>query len=127
MSWTLNAQNSQRISYDEHKYTLRLDLITESQIDDLIAASEIPLLDACEKVMGFTIDHDGTVLREGDRIRLFKDERIENIQLINKSGRSRKVISEWINTQDTQYLHIPLVIDAVDHRQYFLVISLKES
>lgn len=102
--------------------TLRFDMITESQKDDIIAKKDILLHDICNIIINCPQNSTGPLLLKGDRIRLFNDSRVSEIQILKVSGKKEKVISKMTLNSKTSYLLIPDDIARNDKRYILRII-----
>jgi hypothetical protein len=99
--------------------TLRLDMLTESQKDEIITKKDIPLTEICSIIINCPQNSDGPLLQKGDRIRLFNDSRISEVQILKVSGNKKQVMSKMTLNSKTSYLLIPNDVPRND-QQYIL-------
>ena len=102
-------------------YSMRLDFMTESQVDDIILQKMITLDDLCDKTMGCRSRTD-IVLAIGDKIRLFNDDRISSVELIRKEAGKKYTIANSTTTKKESYIIVPNEITRENIENYMLLI-----
>ena len=84
-------------------YSMRLDFMTESQVDDIIELRKITLDDLCDKTMGCK-SRTSIVLSVGDKIQLFNDDRISKVELIQIKSGKKFIIASSVTTKKESYI-----------------------
>lgn len=103
-------------------YTMRLDFLTESQINDIIQSRIVGLDKLCANTMGCQKRKE-IVLQKEARIQLFTDTRIKSVELIKmESGKKTSIaISESSTTEN--YITVPQQITRENIDSFMLLIS----
>ena len=84
-------------------YTIRLDFITESQIDDIIRSGALGLDKLCPYSMG-CLQRKDIILKKEGRIQLFTDTRIKNIELIKVESSKKTSIAVSVSNTVESYI-----------------------
>ena len=103
------------------RYSMRLDFMTESQIDAVIQSGVIGLDELCSYTMGCKSRKD-IVLNEGDKIQLFKDDRIKSVELIKIESGKKTTIASATNTVAQSFILVPQTISRENIDSYMLLI-----
>lgn len=103
------------------RYSMRLDFMTESQVDEIIQLRKSTLHDLCQKTMGCEKRVD-VVLAEGDKIQLFEDARIASVELIKIESGKKMTIAKSVTTKKESYIVVPQKITRENIESYMLLI-----
>jgi len=128
--YDVNAQSSSRtistnikdpeVTQVTNSYSMRLDFMTESQIDEVILSGMVSLSDLCDRTMGCQSRKD-VVLAEGDRIQLFVDARLKNVELIELDQNKKTSIAQLIKVNQENYILVPKKIKRDNIENFMLL------
>lgn len=103
-------------------YSMRLDFMTESKMDEIIQSSTVSLDDLCGYTMGCKSRKD-IILNKGDRIQLFTDPRIENVQLIKIESDKKTSIATSVTNNKESYIVVTQKITRENIASYMLFVQ----
>lgn len=107
---------SQTINYVKN-LTVRLDLITESQVDEILNRKRNSLYDLCQLTMTYKKRGD-IILTKGDKIKVFVNEDLNSVELVKIDNGTFTVIQQ---TDKSNLITIDHEITLADRDKYYLV------
>ena len=87
-------------------YSMRLDFMTESMIDDILESGTVGLEQLCAYTMGCQSRKD-VVLNNEDRIQLFIDARVKSVELIKLDSDQETSIAFSITNSKESFITVP--------------------
>lgn len=102
-------------------YWMRLDFMTESIKDEIIQSGSVGLDDICDYTMGCQNRKD-IILNKGDKIQLFTDSRIKEVELIYKNSGKKAVIATSVTNSKESYILVTQQITRENIDSYMLLI-----
>lgn len=102
-------------------YTMRLDFMTESQVDDIIQSGIVSLDQLCDFTMGCKSRKE-VILNANDRIQLFSDSRVKSVELVKMEDGKKTTIAVSTSNSKESYIQVPQEIRRVNLDNYLLLI-----